>query len=346
MSGEIAPSSAAAPTVSTDSEVIHADYGPHAPSSLPSTPTSSGGRFLYFAYGSNLLPSMLALKHVSVHSSRAGYLQDVQLLFDLRYPSLIEPCYANLQRQAGARTHGVVYEMDARDLATMDRFEGGGRSYVREEFEVCLYGNVSRSGDPADEADDTLASNTERITAWAYICHPNNMSRIALSSHPPSERYLSIIRRGARHHSLDPAYIDWLDKHPFTPLPELVFTPEQLAAIESRTVTEAELASHGYQEYMDHTPVSEWRHPLFLAVKGVVFDIRGGKFANSWKRINSGKDLTLYVAGRVAVDAHTIPHDISQLKPEHQAYINATLVDYAEHYKVVGHMEDRHKFNF
>jgi hypothetical protein len=113
---------------STESSVVAADYGPITPadahSQSPLTPTSASKRFNYFAYGSNLLPAMLLLKEVKVHSVRPGFLQDVQLLFDLKYDSLVEPCYANLQRKVGARTHGVVYSLDARDMKTMDMAEG------------------------------------------------------------------------------------------------------------------------------------------------------------------------------------------------------------------------------
>lgn len=305
----------------------------------PLSPASASKRFHYFAYGSNLLPAMLLLKEVRVHSVRRGFLEGVQLLFDLKYDSLVEPCYANLQRRAGARTHGVVYTLDARDMQTMDQAEGNGRSYVREEFEVSLY-HVGESPIHVD------ASAHEKVLASAYICHPNNLSKVVLCDHPPSERYKNVILKGARHHQLDPAYIQWLENHPHTPLPMLKFTSDQLEAIEQRTFTAADLKAGVWRDEYDAQPQKDWAHPLLLSLKGIVFDIRRGKFSNSWKKNNAGKDMTLFCAGRVAIDAHAIPTCVEEFQPEHQTYINATLVDYAQQYAILGHMDDRDKYKF
>lgn len=224
-------------------------------------------------------------------------------------------------------------------MITMDRMEGNGRSYVREEFQVCLY----KDG----EAPGGDAGTHETVTASAYICHPNNLSQLELIPHPPSARYLEVLINGAKHHKLDKAYVEWLENHPFTPLPTLQFTPEQLAIIESRTITQAELEDHNFKPEMDvEEDWTKWNRPLMMSCKGVVFDIRPSKYSTAWKKNNAGRDLTLFCAGRVAIDNHSIPKTISELQQRHKDYINATLVDYAAVYPILGHMEDRDKYDF
>jgi predicted heme/steroid binding protein len=44
---------------------------------------------------------------------------------------------------------------------------------------------------------------------------------------------------------------------------------------------------------MDDTPAEEWTHPLYLALKGIVFDIAAASYSNSWKKHNAGRDLTM-----------------------------------------------------
>lgn len=222
-------------------------------------------------------PSQLKLKQVHSHSSRKGVLRDTLLLFDLAYASLVEPSYANLQRKAGAATHGVLYELETRDMEAMDRMEGNGRSYIREEFTCDLY-----PGEPTLPTDDCNPDGSIRVSA--YICHPNNLSKVVLKDTPPSQRYLDVLIRGAKHHGIDSKYVSWLENHPSHPLPQLHFTAAQLAAVESRKLTQAELEAGCWQDSMDSTPMESWEQPLYLAIKGIVFDIRSSKYSNAYVR--------------------------------------------------------------
>lgn len=220
-------------------------------------------------------PSQLKLKQVHSHSSRKGILRDTQLLFDLSYASIVEPSYANLQRKPGATTHGILYELEARDMELMDRMEGNGRTYVREEFICDLY-----PGEPTLPTDACNPDGSIRVSA--YICHANNLSKVVLKDTPPSKRYLDVLIRGAKHHGLDSKYVSWLENHPSHPLPQLQFTAEQLAAIEARKLTQAELEAGSWKDYMDSTNMDEWTDPLYMAIKGIVFDIRLCKYSNAY----------------------------------------------------------------
>lgn len=54
----------------------------------------------------------------------------------------------------------------------------------------------------------------------------------------------------------------------------------------------------------------------------------------------------MFTAGRVATDDATIPTDLTHLLPIHKEYVNATIVDFASQYPIVGHMADRDKYDF
>jgi hypothetical protein len=184
------------------------------------------------------------------------------------------------------------------------------------------------------------------LTASAYICHPNNLSNHVLRDTPPSERYKSVLVAGAKHHGLRPEYIAWLEAQPATPLPKLQFTEQQLAAIEARCYTEDQLAAGGWRDYMEQLSPEGWPDPLLLALKGIVFDVRHSPYSNAWKQYNGGRCLTLFTAGRVATDGVSLPTCLDHLQPIHQAYVNASLVDWASSYTIMGHTNDRDKYKF
>jgi len=79
---------------------------------------------------------------------------------------------------------------------------------------------------------------------------------------------------------------------------------------------------------------------------GIVFDVRLSVYGDSWKKHNGGKCLTFFTAGRVATDGTSLPQSVEELTREHREYINATLLDWANQYPIVGHMEDRSKYEF
>jgi len=222
-----------------------------------------------------MLPAQLLLKGVHVHSSRRGILRDVQLVFDLATKSLVEPSYANLRRQpegSGFATHCILYELEARDQATMDRVEGAGRAYVREPFVCELYPEEVEAAErelPAGSVTRSADGSKAFVTTFAYICHANNLSQIQLREVPSSRRYLDVLITGAKLHRLRDEYIAWLEAQPCTPLPKLHLTEQQLRDIEAREFTQEQLvAEGGWKEYMEKTPAAQWKDPLLMTIKG------------------------------------------------------------------------------
>ena len=92
----------------------------------------------------------------------------------------IEPCDA-----PAAAVHGVVFEVDGRDLAALDRYEAvAAGMYRREQVTVRL-------------------EDGEATGAWTYYASPDPAGPSA-----PTRRYLDAILAGARHHGLPEAYVE------------------------------------------------------------------------------------------------------------------------------------------
>ncbi len=134
--------------------------------------------FLYFAYGSNMLPARLRARCPSAHvigaATAAGY--DVE--FSKR--SVDGSGKATLVEAAGTATPGVLFEIGKTDLIALDRAEGASGKvpgYERiEDFSVSV----------ADEP----------ITATTYIASRTEREL------KPFDWYLALVIAGVRHHAL------------------------------------------------------------------------------------------------------------------------------------------------
>ena len=141
----------------------------------------------YFAYGSNLDPgTFLGRRRMRPLTTKIGVLADFELRFDLPVgPG--ERGVANLIAAEGADVYGVLYEITAAELETLDRTEG-----VHVEFYVRVQVAV-------------MAADGERIEAWTYVSERRSTGR------KPSERYLGLLLQGAREHALPQAYVRRLE---------------------------------------------------------------------------------------------------------------------------------------
>ena len=149
-----------------------------------------------FAYGSNLHPdrvrSRAMFKPSRVERAR---LVDWRLAFNLSTGlPFAEPSMANIIPAAQREVHGLALEMTEAQLEALIRSEGGGRFYHCVELPLQTY-----AGD--------------HIHARAFIAR-DEMVREEV---PPSLRYMTLIRDGARAHALEDAYCAALDAHPTSP---------------------------------------------------------------------------------------------------------------------------------
>lgn len=114
----------------------------------------------------------LAARIDGMRHHAVGQLHDFDLAFDK--PGKDGTGKANVRPSHGARVHGVVWQIEAPALSTLDRFEPG---YARHEFEIAI------------EARPT-------IVAWTYVYTG------VTSDAAPSVEYVQHLLAGAREHAL------------------------------------------------------------------------------------------------------------------------------------------------
>ena len=130
----------------------------------------------YFAYGSNLCVSQMALRCPDAVDPRPAVLSDHDWLINQRGVATVEPFNGN-------QVHGVVWQLSDHDLATLDSAEGVPVRYRRDRLTV----HTTHGPEPA----------------WAYIDH-------RVTPGPPRPGYLERIIDGALHHGLPRGWVDFL----------------------------------------------------------------------------------------------------------------------------------------
>ena len=133
-------------------------------------------RHSYFAYGSNLCVDQMARRCPNAADPRPAMLADHDWLINERGVATVEPFN-------GSQVHGVVWELDDHDLATLDSAEGVPVRYRRDRLTV-----------------HTDAGPSE---AWVYIDH-------RVDPGPPRPGYLERIIDGAQHHGLPHRWVEFL----------------------------------------------------------------------------------------------------------------------------------------
>ncbi len=134
--------------------------------------------FIYFAYGSNLWPEQLCSRCPSATPAGRATLSGWRVAYDK--PGMDGTAKMNLRSSPGSVARGVVYEVDERERGSLDEAEPG---YTPFHEEVALDAGGS-------------------LDALTYRWDPAGTDR------PPSDWYLATVLAGARHHGLDPAYIE------------------------------------------------------------------------------------------------------------------------------------------
>nr|WP_090275641.1 poly-gamma-glutamate hydrolase family protein [Mycolicibacterium komanii]CRL68667.1 phage-related replication protein [Mycolicibacterium komanii] len=132
----------------------------------------------YFAYGSNLNVSQMALRCPDAVDPRPARLADHDWLINERGVATVEPF-------DGSEVHGVLWQLSDHDLAVVDSAEGVPVRYRRDRLTV--------------HTDDGPAE------AWVYIDH-------RVEPGPPRAGYLERIIDGALHHGLPQRWVEFLER--------------------------------------------------------------------------------------------------------------------------------------
>lgn len=179
----------------------------------------------YFAYASNMHPERRRQRaELRPLDEAPGRLDGFALVFDMPGVPPAEPSMANLREQPGAEVHGLLLQLSAENFEALLRSEGGAEFYRVATINVCTY-------------------EERRVEARTLI---GLRDRVRPTLGPPSRRYMNLIREGARHCGLDPAYRATLDH-----------APESLASPAARWCSELVL-----ELYLraSHTPLSPLAH--------------------------------------------------------------------------------------
>lgn len=145
----------------------------------------------YFAYGSNLYQPQMKDRCASTTLVARVSLPGYVLSFP-RISKMWNHCgVASIEREEGAVTYGVVYDISDDDLVLMDGFEGTDiGSYTRKPVTVFT-----------DDRSKTA------IECWTYFATPQDGKPFF-----PSPAYLTAIIKGAEMHGIPPDYIKDLKK--------------------------------------------------------------------------------------------------------------------------------------
>ena len=139
-------------------------------------------REVCFAFGSNLDADQLHRRCPSARILSVGRVDHHKLCF-AGHSARRGGGVATLRPSMAASTPGVLFDVDARDLAALDRFEGHPFRYQRRRTMVLLPDGSERP-------------------AWVYVL-PMDVPETK-----PSETYVATIRRGYERHGLDVRTLD------------------------------------------------------------------------------------------------------------------------------------------
>lgn len=147
------------------------------------------GTFVYFAYGSNMLTEWLRARCPSATAIGVAYAANHQLEFSK--PSRDKSGKATLTSSRDSNQYGVLFAIDDNELDVLDRAEGRGHGYDRNDrFHV-------------------IRANTKRQV--------NVVTYLATQPSPdlkPYDWYLALVVAGATQHRLAPEQIEHLRSVP------------------------------------------------------------------------------------------------------------------------------------
>ena len=147
-------------------------------------------RVYYLAYGSNLHPLRLAARVTRARLLGAVEVPGHRLAFHKRGVDGSGKCHVYAEQEQSDRMHGVLYEIDKRGKATLDRDERKNRGYREQVVKVSLHG----------------------VTWEPYLY-------VAQSSHVdsgliPYHWYKSLVLAGARYHGFPAEYVQAIEATP------------------------------------------------------------------------------------------------------------------------------------
>ena len=138
----------------------------------------------YFSYGANMSKRYLEkVRNISPESSYTGYMLNYKMVMNLKGPNFIEPAFANVCFEEGAKVEGVIHEVAETDLDRIVASEGV--TYVLFKAPV------------------TFRNKT--VFAKTLRCKDSTTGEF-----PVSRRYMKILITAAIENNLSSDYVEFL----------------------------------------------------------------------------------------------------------------------------------------
>lgn len=150
----------------------------------------------YFAYGSNMFTERLEARVSTARNPRKCVLHGHRLRFHKRSVDGSGKCSIVRTESASDVVHGVVFEIEDRWIAALDREEGVGLNAQRVEIAISLDGCES--------------------TAAVYRAEPGSIDESLV----PYRWYYDLVIAGALQHALPSDYVAALRAVPYRPDPK------------------------------------------------------------------------------------------------------------------------------
>lgn len=144
----------------------------------------TASKFLYFAYGSNMLARRLLARTPSAISIATGYAVGRRLTFDKVSSDGSDKCDIELTSNAADCVYGVLFEIPWSEKEVLDDAEGINNGYREERVSV-----VTPSGE---------------CQALTYVATQREPALL------PYHWYKAFVVAGATEHALPISYVEWL----------------------------------------------------------------------------------------------------------------------------------------
>jgi gamma-glutamylcyclotransferase len=140
--------------------------------------------FLYFAYGSNMLTRRLKGRTPSADAVSTGFVEGHSLIFDKVSSDCSGKADIEVSGSPADRVYGVLFSIATEEESSLDRAEGLGKGYRKDEVQVVTPNGVA--------------------VAIAYIATEKD------PAYQPYHWYKALVIAGAVEHNLPDSYIEWL----------------------------------------------------------------------------------------------------------------------------------------
>ena len=259
----------------------------------------------YLAIGSMMNKVSLSIRGVYPKESRPACLPDYELVFAMA------DGFAAARRAPGKKLHGVLHRISSKELAELDIIEFW---YVKEKVQVLPYQG-------AWDASETLS-----VEANVYVFDPEALSADPdkFSENPPSERYLDILKEGAKQFGLDPAFVErYLTNSKCVPR-------KQVTELRCFSIPSCDLPLPTWSFEQVKAKDKEDEDIIFLALNKKVlrFDLRLPVKYTKVVRLNRGKQWAFQIVSKFRYDPRFgVPATYEDMTEEHRLYVEDTVLD-------------------